>query len=204
VGGDIRKEGFRNGGNGYKNAISVVWSIAITSVPSFRRSVTRSLGNHNPKTLLRPGDGWAAGGRQTRRGGSGSLMDTYWYHLYTLKSFPLYRFVARADRSRACIILRKKRHCAARERLQNNLSCPETGCVNSSRNANTCAANQCLPRSDKTICAYISFCFGQAWGIPLFYKAIWCIKYIYIYIERETISEISWLIKDVILSQILF
>jgi len=48
-------------GNGYKDAISVVWSIAITSVPSFQWSVTRSPGNHNPKTLLRSGDGWAAG-----------------------------------------------------------------------------------------------------------------------------------------------
>jgi len=54
------RKGCRNGGNGYKDAISVVWSIAITSVPSFRRGVTWSLGNRNPKTLLQPGDGRAS------------------------------------------------------------------------------------------------------------------------------------------------
>jgi len=66
IGGQRGKKSCRNGGNGYKDAISVVWSIAITSVPSFRRGVTWSLGNRNPKTLLQPGDGRASAER--RRG----------------------------------------------------------------------------------------------------------------------------------------
>lgn len=56
-----------------RRPVSVVWSIAITSVPSFRRSVTRSHGNRNPKTLLPPRDGWAPGGGTTHRRDGGRL-----------------------------------------------------------------------------------------------------------------------------------
>lgn len=89
----IRKEGCRNRGNGYKNAISVVWSIAITSVPSFRRSVTRSLGNRNPKTLLRPGRWLSGEGGSRGREGRGRKLNGYisisFVHPQKLPSAPL-------------------------------------------------------------------------------------------------------------------
>lgn len=140
----------RNGGNGYKDAISVVWSIAITSVPSFRRGVTWSLGNGNPKTLLRPGDGRASvetrEGRWYRQGEREGLMDTYWYHLYTLKSFPLCRSIARAGPSRAGGIVPAKKAALPPHASVCKYFRAESLNVNSPRNVNTCATNQCLPR----------------------------------------------------------
>lgn len=48
-----------NEGNGYKDSVSVVWSIAITSVPSFSTKRNQLLGNHQPPKhyLAAEGDG---------------------------------------------------------------------------------------------------------------------------------------------------
>lgn len=138
----------RNGANGYKDAISVVWSIAITSVPSFRRSVTGRLATATPKHYFDRAEWPEANGgghtgmrderdrereRERERGLNGYILISF-VHPQKLLSMPLH--CSRGSFS-GWYRFGKKRHFATRKHRLQIPSC-RIPRANPLRNANTC------------------------------------------------------------------